>query len=161
MAKKKYEIEYEERRSLASTVDQLQSMVDGLRSRALTIAHGDRRLLFLVAPGSPLELSIHAERSGSHERLEISLEWRRQHLRIGGVSAPDSARDGEGAELEELQLEGQQPEEQGDGEGLAQDGVHDEDHDDGDDDDWDDQAETVRQGSKLLAEALQQNSLEH
>jgi amphi-Trp domain-containing protein len=157
---KKLEIEYDECRSLASTVDQLQSVVDGLRSRALTIAHGDRRLLFLLAPGSPLELKIHAERFGNRERLEISLEWRRQHLRIGGVAASETAREGEGDELEEQPLApAQLEEEQADPEELEENELHDES--DEDDDDWDDQAETVRQGSKLLAEALQQNSFEH
>jgi amphi-Trp domain-containing protein len=146
---KKHKIEYDERRSLASTVEQLQSVVDGLRSRALTIAHGDRRLLFLLAPGSPLELSIHAERSGNRERLEISLEWRRQHLRIG-ASASEAGPEADDA-LEGEQLEEGVPEE------LDDDEVHDEEEDD----DWEDQAETVRQGSNLLALALQQNSLGH
>jgi amphi-Trp domain-containing protein len=142
----KHKIEYDERRSLASTIDQLQSVVDGLRSRALTIAHGNRRLLFLLEPGSPLELSIHAERSGNRERLEISLAWRRQHLRIGSLpaaqTAPEELRQPLEAEpaAEELE-EGEVVEEQ--------------------DDDWDDEAETIRQGSDRLAQALQQNSLEH
>jgi amphi-Trp domain-containing protein len=145
---KKHEIEYDERRSLQSTVDQLQSLVDGLRSRALTIAHGDRRLLFLVEPGSPLEFTLHAVRTGNRERLEISLEWRRQHLRIGEAfaepAAPSDANDplAEGSAREDLE----------------ESEVVDEDEDD---DDWDDQAETIRQGSNRLAEALQQNSLEH
>jgi amphi-Trp domain-containing protein len=141
----KYKIEYDERRSLASAVDQLQSVVDGLRSRALTIAHGDRRLLFLLEPGSPLQLSIHAERSGNRERLEISLAWRRQHLRIAGFPASRAVS----AELDH-------PLEEGEPEELAESEVVDEE-----DDDWDDQAETIRQGSNLLAQALQQSSPEH
>jgi amphi-Trp domain-containing protein len=146
VATTKHEIEYDERRSLASTIDQLQSVVDGLRSRALTIAHGDRRLLFLLEPGSPLQLSIHAERSGQRERLEISLAWRRQQLRIGGYPAGQTAP----AEAEHPLAEEDDPEE------LEESEVVEEQ-----DDDWDDQAETLRQGSELLAQALQQDSLGH
>ncbi|MEO8182622.1 MAG: amphi-Trp domain-containing protein [Deltaproteobacteria bacterium] len=145
MAIKKYKIEYDECRSLESMVDQLQSVVDGLRSRALTIAHGDRRLLFLLEPDSPLELGIHAERSGNRERLQISLEWRRQHLHIGGAAAQPGAPAEAGSPLEE----GLEPEELEEGEVLD------------DDDDWEDQAETLRQGNNQLAQALQQSSLEH
>jgi amphi-Trp domain-containing protein len=148
----KHTIEYDERRSLESTIEQLESVVDGLRSRALTIAHGDRRLLFLLAPGSPLELGIHAQRSGDRERLAISLEWRRQHLRLDGVSVLQTAPADADPPIEEgLGEEGLDREE------LEENEAHDED----DDDDWDDQAETIRQGSTLLAQALQQNSVEH
>jgi len=143
VAIKKYKIEYDECRSLESLVDQLQSVVDGLRSRALTIAHGDRRLLFLLEPDSPLELGIHAERSGNRERLQISLEWRRQHLHIGAAAQP-----GAPAEAGNPVEEGLEPEELEEGEAL-------------DDDDWEDQAETLRQGNNRLAQALQQSSLEH
>lgn len=148
---KKLEIEYDERRSLESTVDQLQSLVDGLRSGALTIAHGDRRLLFLLKPEAPLEFTLHAERSGERERLKLSLEWRRQHLRIGSGRAageseleePDRASAASARELAEHE----------DTSELADTDVLE------DDDDFDDAAETLRHGHQL-AQALQENPLE-
>jgi amphi-Trp domain-containing protein len=142
---KKLEIEYDERRSLESTVDQLQSLVDGLRSGALTIARGDRRLLFLVKPEAPLEFTLHAERTGDRERLELTLEWRRQHLRIGRGSAlqePDSAE--AAASVRELE----EHEDTAELDVLADD-----------DDDFDDAAETLRHGYQL-AQALQENPLD-
>jgi amphi-Trp domain-containing protein len=152
----KHKIEYDERRSLASTIDQLQSVVDGLRSRALTIAHGNRRLLFLLEPGSPLELSIYAERSGNRERLEISLAWRRQHLRIGSSPVAQAAPE----QLGHAREEESGPEELDDRE-LDDSELEDREVVEEQDDDWDDEVETIRQGSDRLAQALQQNSLEH
>lgn len=149
VAMKTHKIEYDERRSLASAVEQLQSVVDGLRARALTIAHGDRRLLFLLAPGSPLELSLQAERSGDRERLEISLEWRRQHLRIDGAALSETTSS-EALLPEAGALEEEQLEEESDSQTLDENGAPPENEDD----DGDDEAETVRQGSNLLAQAL-------
>lgn len=144
---KKLEIEYDERRSLESTVDQLQSLVDGLRSGALTIARGDRRLLFLLKPEAPLEFTLHAERSGEREQLKLSLEWQRQHLRIGGGSALAQADSAETAASAHELAEHEDPSE------LEDTDVED------DEDDFDDAAETLRHGHQL-AQALQDNPLE-
>jgi amphi-Trp domain-containing protein len=145
---KKLEIEYDERRSLESTVDQLQSLVDGLRSGALTIARGDRRLLFLLKPDAPLEFTLHAERSGERERLKLSLEWQRQHLRIGGGRAMAEADSAEAAASARELAEHEDPSE------LEQIDAIDED-----DDDFDDAAETLRHGHQL-AQALRDSPLE-
>jgi len=142
MKTKKFEIDYEEYRSLDSALDQLQSLVDGLRSGALTVARGDRRLLFLVKPGARLELKLHAERTGDRERLELSLEWQRQQLVIGDSARPQRAE----SMLDEGELERVVPD------------TTDEDELDDDFDDFDAAAETLRQSNRL-AEALQ-HSLE-
>ncbi|HEU4580378.1 MAG TPA: amphi-Trp domain-containing protein [Polyangiaceae bacterium] len=142
---KKLEIEYDERRSLESTVDQLQSLVDGLRAGALTIARGDRRLLFLLKPAAPLEFTLHAERSGERERLQLSLEWRRQHLRIGTGRA---LSDADTAETAASARELEEHEDTAELDVLADD-----------DDDFDDAAETLRHGHQL-AQALRENPLE-
>jgi len=147
-AMKKLEIEYDERRSLESTVDQLQSLVDGLRSGALTIARGDRRLLFLLKPDAPLEFTLHAERSGDRERLKLSLEWRRQHLRIGGGRAMEEADSAEVAASARELADHEDPSQLEDTDVLEDD-----------DDDFDDAAETLRHGHQL-AQALQENPLE-
>lgn len=144
---KKLEIEYDERRSLESTVDQLQSLVDGLRSGALTIARGDRRLLFLLKPDAALEFTLHAERSGERERLELSLEWRRQHLRIGGGRAMQEADSADAAASARELAEHDDPSELEQIEAL-----------DDDDDDFDDAAETLRHGHQL-AQALRESPL--
>jgi len=146
MKPKKFEIDYEECRSLDSILDQLQSMVDGLRSGALTVARGDRRLLFLVKPGVPLEFTLHAERTGERERLELSLEWRRQHLAIGSGPPRPAA------------LASDQDEDERAARYTADEAEALADMDDLDDDDFDDDAETVRQ-SNQLTQALQ-HSLE-
>ena len=145
---KKLEIEYDERRSLESTVDQLQSLVDGLRSGALTIARGDRRLLFLLKPDAPLEFTLHAERAGERERLELTLEWRRQHLRIGTGRAMEEADSADAAASARELAEHEDPSE------LEHPGALEDDEDD-----FDDAAETLRHGYQL-AQALQENPLE-
>ena len=145
---KKLEIEYDERRSLESTVDQLQSLVDGLRSGALTIARGDRRLLFLLQPDAPLDFTLHAERSGERERLNLSLEWRRQHLRIGGARSMEEVNGADAAASARELAEHEDPSE-----------LQDTDLLDDDDDEFDDAAETLRHGHQL-AQALQENPLE-
>jgi amphi-Trp domain-containing protein len=160
MKPKKFEIDYEECRSLDSTVDQLQSLVDGLRSGALTVARGDRRLLFLLKPGAPLEFTLHAERNGERERLELSLEWRSQHLMIGGEQPrPEGARSDEGGRSDPGERAARYAADEE--EALADaDDLDDADDEDGDleDEDFDDAAETVRK-SNQLAEALR-HSLE-
>jgi amphi-Trp domain-containing protein len=148
MKTKKFEINYEEHRSLDSTLDQLQSLVDGLRSGALTVARGDRRLLFLVKPGARLDFALHAERAGDRERLELSLEWRRQNLVIDAPARPEGAE----RELDEGELERAAQEAADEEEGADTDDLDD------DLDDFDYAAETVRQ-SNQLAESLQ-HSLE-
>jgi amphi-Trp domain-containing protein len=145
---KKLEIEYDERRSLESTVDQLQSLVDGLRSGALTIARGDRRLLFLLKPEAPLAFTLHAERSGEHERLKLSLEWRRQHLRIGRGRAMAEEDSADAAASARELAEHERPAELEAPELLEED-----------EDDFDDAAETLRHGHQL-AQALQESPLE-
>jgi amphi-Trp domain-containing protein len=145
---KKLEIEYGERRSLESTVDQLQSLVDGLRSGALTIARGDRRLLFLLKPEAPLAFTLHAERCGERERLKLSLEWRRQHLRISGGPATEEADSADAAASARELAEHEDTSQLEDTDVLADD-----------EDDFDDAAETLRHGHQL-AQALQETPLE-
>ena len=151
MKTKKLEIEYDEQRSLESTVDQLQSLVDGLRAGALTIARGDRRLLFLIKPEAPLEFTLHAERCGDRERLELGIEWRRQHPVLAGRETRPQDR----AAASEVLDEGAIPRAFG-GEQLGESDEHaaPEAGDDLDDEDFDVPAETLRQGNQL-AQALQ------
>ena len=153
---KKLQIEYDEQRSLESTVDQLQSLVDGLRAGALTVARGDRRLLFLLKPEAPLEFTLHAERAGERERIELTLEWRRQHLVIGNdktrlqqlvATGAAAAQGTQPRDIEREDLDASDEEQAPEGSEEL------------DEEDFDDDAETLRLNNQL-AQVLQP-SLEH
>lgn len=86
---KKKKLRYTELRSLDSAIEQLQQLVDGLRAGVLNLERGEQQLL--LKPGAVLDFELSAERAGVQERFELSMEWRRQDLTIGGGPAREGA----------------------------------------------------------------------
>ncbi|MEY4545956.1 MAG: Amphi-Trp domain [Pseudomonadota bacterium] len=80
---KKKKLQYKELRSLDSAIEQLQALVDGLRTGALSLERGELQLQ--LKPGAVLDFALCAERDGVQERFELSLEWRRQDLTMGST----------------------------------------------------------------------------
>ncbi|MEY2929687.1 MAG: Amphi-Trp domain, partial [Pseudomonadota bacterium] len=86
---KKNKLQYKELRSLDSTIEQLQELVDGLRTGTLSLERGGQQLQ--LKPGAVLDFAVCAEREGVQERFELSLEWRRQDLTIGSTGRSSGA----------------------------------------------------------------------
>lgn len=93
---KKRKIELRELRSLEATIEQLESLLAGLRSGALTLAEGDEELS--LRPGGAVHFELHAETKGERERVKLVLDWRRKTPRAGSETnelsrSPGTERD--------------------------------------------------------------------
>lgn len=85
----KTSLQYSELRSLDSTIEQLQELVDGLRAGVVSLRRGEQRLL--LEPGAVLDMTLSGEREGVQERFTLTLSWRRRELALGNDGPAEGA----------------------------------------------------------------------
>lgn len=72
----KKEVEFEGIMELAEAIDQIDSVLAGLRSGTIGLSHGDQTLN--LKPASTVRLEVEGKQKEHKESVSIKLKWRRQ-----------------------------------------------------------------------------------
>lgn len=76
----KNEVEFEGIVELAEAIDQIESVLAGLRSGSIGLSHGDQSLN--LKPDSTVKLEVEGRQKEHKESVSIKLKWRRQPQQV-------------------------------------------------------------------------------
>jgi amphi-Trp domain-containing protein len=82
---KRRKIRYADRRTVQACIDQLQAIIDGLRTGSIGIQHEQEAVQ--LKPGGDVELEVRVEQLERKETLRVEMSWRPESRGID--SAPD------------------------------------------------------------------------
>lgn len=74
-----------DQRSVEACIDQLQSIIDGLRAGRMAVEEEDQALL--LCPRGPLDFEVRVDQLGTKETLRVELSWKLASQRAAGANA--------------------------------------------------------------------------
>ena len=78
-----------DQRSVEACVEQLQSIIDGLRAGSMALEEDDQALL--LRPRGPLDFEVRVDQLGTKETLRVELSWKLASQRSAGTNAPPAS----------------------------------------------------------------------
>jgi amphi-Trp domain-containing protein len=88
---KRRKIRYADRRTVHACIEQLQAIIDGLKTGDISIQHADESAL--LRPGGEVELEVRVEQLERKETLRVEMSWRPEPRSLDSA-APEALQNG-------------------------------------------------------------------
>jgi amphi-Trp domain-containing protein len=82
---KRRKCRFVDQRNIEACIDQLQSIIDGLRAGSMAVEEEDQALL--LRPRGPLDFEVRVDQLGTKETLRVEMSWKLASQRTAGANA--------------------------------------------------------------------------